>query len=57
MSSPITSNPSSMSSNTKNYSKILLPNYEKIKFDPDTDPQGFRQWAKRFTDISVANFG
>ena len=57
MSSPITSNPSSMSSNTKNYSKILLPNYEKIKFDPDTDPQGFRQWAKRFSDISVANFG
>ena len=43
MSSPITSNPSNMSSNTKNYSKILLPNYEKIKFDPDTDPQGFRQ--------------
>ena len=51
------SNLSGMSSHTKNYSKLLLPSYEKIKYDPDTSPNGFRPWAKQFRDITVANFG
>ena len=55
--SPIASNSSGMTSNTKNFSKLLLPSYEKIKYDPDTDPNGFRQWVQQFRDITVANFG
>jgi hypothetical protein len=51
------SNQSGMSSHTKNYSKLLLPSYEKVKHDPDTSPNGFRPWAKQFRDITVANFG
>jgi len=56
-SSPIQSNSSGLSSNTKNYSKLLLPSYEKIKYDPDANPTGFRPWAKQFRDITIANFG
>ena len=56
-SSPFHSNSSGLTSNTKNFSKLLLPTYEKIKFDPDINPNGFRPFMKQFRDITIANFG
>lgn len=41
---------------TKNFVKQLLPSFDKAKFDPDKDPNGFRAWAKKLQDISVAHF-
>lgn len=40
----------------KNFTKQLLPSFDKAKFDPDKDPNGFRAWAKKIQDISIAHF-